>query len=192
MATGKHLFPFRTEKLSPLSADGTWRATSWESRSPPDYFFRGGVAPAPTRSDAVGNSSCVRPATPREAVRASPGRGRAGARRARRSGGCVGTTSRASRPERVDHVDGLRGRDWPGIDRAPSPARVARARRRARAATRRSQPRAHPRRTRASATTSPARGLRPPARERTRRPRWKKPPIRLASRSQTARTTIGV
>ena len=35
--------PFPNTEVKPLSADGTWVETPWESRSPPDYACR--VAP---------------------------------------------------------------------------------------------------------------------------------------------------
>ena len=31
--------PIPNRAVKPLSADGTWRASAWESRSPPDYPY---------------------------------------------------------------------------------------------------------------------------------------------------------
>src|SRR5215813_12591610 len=36
---GETPLPIPNRAVKPLSADGTWRATSWESRSPPVFRF---------------------------------------------------------------------------------------------------------------------------------------------------------
>ena len=89
--------PIPNREVKPARADGTRRATSRESRSPPNSL---------KRAPETGLFSW--PLRPRGAWRASRGRARGAGRCARRRGGCVTNMRRqALLGERVDRVERL-------------------------------------------------------------------------------------
>ena len=136
---GETPLPIPNREVKPASADGTRRATSRESRSPPNYLRRAGRWPASLVFGATAARTFV---TRRAASRASPGRARAAVARARRQAGA--STNSAARPflgERVDRVERLRRRARLERDELASSARAGSARRPARAATRRARQR---------------------------------------------------
>jgi hypothetical protein len=57
---GETPLPIPNRAVKPLSADGTWRATSWESRSPPVFPYRSGAL-AGVRRGAPGARERARP-----------------------------------------------------------------------------------------------------------------------------------
>ena len=145
IAAGKHLFPFRTEKLSPLAPMVLGEQSPGRVGRRP-FSFTG-----PARGPLFGLGR-----------RASFSRQSGSSARSRRtrspSGGCV--TKSAREPllgERIRSYRAARSPGSPGRRRAPSPARAGAARRRARAASRRARPRSGRPRTRGSARARDAR-----------------------------------
>ena len=128
---GKHLFPFRTEKLSlpaPMVLGGQPPGRVGRRR-----LFRSRTSPPSARLASFGS---LRPRAAFAPVGSSARR-----RRTRSpTGGCV--TNSAARPflgERVDRVERLGRRARRGTGTAPPSARAGSARRRGRAASRRSR-----------------------------------------------------
>src|SRR3954452_19677810 len=77
---GETPLPIPNRAVKPLSADGTWWATAWESRSPPVFHSRAAfgrlfVVPATSSDRRRRGSSPVKTACPESATRDGPRRG---------------------------------------------------------------------------------------------------------------------
>ena len=178
---GETPLPIPNREVKPASADGTRRAISRESRTPPIFFATGSgdgarrrwpVAAQAARSFSRQSGSSV--AQPPDAL--ADRRMRDEERREALLG------------ERVRRVERLGRRARLERDELHRPARAGAARRRGRAASRRARPRSGRPRTRASARAGGARTTRRAGRARTSSARWSQPPIR--DDSTTAAATI--
>ena len=165
IATGKHLFPFRTEKLSPLAP------MVLGEQSPGRVGRRPFLSKGPARglSRSSGRSELLAPARVERAQPAYP-LVEWWVRHEQRRESLVRRTDSSCRAARSPGS--------PRTGRAPSPARGAAARRRARAASRRARLRGGRPRTRASATGAGGRTPQRPARSRRAATRCSAPPMR--------------